>query len=176
MSNSHNIVLSEDNDLDINTNFIKPNNKLYEDNSNYQGKKDNNLSKQLSHEYDFPIYDLEMDNETQINNTQKNIDFKDTDNLSMNTRLDITYKPIDPKSNITKSSEKNIKISIDDIPKLMPNENIKTTPITNEIKNVEITDNMKPNLDEMNKEKKLTVQKLNNLATKRDIKKNYSFF
>jgi len=166
MSNSHNIVLSEDNNFDI----------LNEDISNYPTKKDNNLSQQLSHEYDFPIYDLEMDKETRVNNTQKNIDFKDTDNLSMNTRLDITYKPIDPKSNITKSSEKNIKISIDDIPRLMPNENIKTIPITTEIKNVEITDNMKPNLDEMNKDKKLTVHKLNNLATKRDIKKNYSFF
>jgi hypothetical protein len=173
--------LSEDNDIVFNNDFQIPddnNIQLDNDISNYPPKILDTLSQEQANEYDFPIYNIDQNEnkEGHVNDINKNLDIIDSDNISMNTRLDITYVPIDSKPNMTKSSEKNIKISIEDIPKLMPNENIKTIEINNGVKNIEINDGININPEEIPREKKLTVQKSSNIATKRDIKKNYSFF
>jgi len=163
MSNSHNIVLS-DNDIILNNNKSIGSNDLQIDNDflletddlkNYPPKIIDKLSEEKQNDYDFPMYNIDADN----------------DNLSMNTKLDRTYIPLDDR--FTKSSEKNIKISIEDIPKLIPNENIKTIEIGNNIQNGEIN---KKNVEEIHKEKKMTVQKTAGPNIKRDIKKNYSIF
>ena len=90
----------------------------------------------------------------------------------MNTRLDNTYLPLNHEISRSQNSEKNIKISIDDIPKLMPEENNET------IKHIVLdgVGGRQPVPDHDSREKKLTVSKSTNLGTRRDIKKNYSFF
>jgi len=165
MSNSHNIVLS-DNDIVFNNNKSIHSNDMELDNdfmletdkiSNYPPQIIDKLSEDKPNDLEFPMYNIDLDN----------------DNISMNTRLDRTYLPLDK----TKSSEKNIKISIEDIPKLLPNENIKTIEIDNGIKNVEMDVNTKKSSEDgINKVKKITVEKSTTSNLKRDIKKNYSFF
>ena len=157
ISNSRDILLSHDGDV-----------------LEYPPKvSDTVLEKSMDNEFDLS---LDQEIEKSVNNTEKRTDIDHNDDLSMNTRLDRSFIPSihdNARSAKTHSSVKNIKISIDDIPKLA---SVEEPP--REIKNIVInTSNMADNesIDD-NMDKKPVITKSSNIAKKRDIKKNYSFF
>jgi len=94
-----------------------------------------------------------------------NISNEDIENLSMNSKLDRTYEPVQREELKSQSSRKQVQINIDEIPRLNPveqNNDIKTVVINT--KGIESEPNNKP-----------VVSKAN-FVPKRDIKSNYSFF
>ena len=90
----------------------------------------------------------------------------DIENLSMNSKLDRTYEPVQREELKSQSSRKQVQINIDEIPTLNPVEQ------NNDIKTVVI--NTK-GIDTEPNNKKPVVAKTN-FVPKRDIKSNYSFF
>jgi hypothetical protein len=133
---------------------------LLEEEINY-----NLLDKSNSHDINV-AKDFETDKKSN-NLPNVNISNEDIENLSMNSKLDRTYDPVQREELKSQSSRKQVQINIDEIPKLNPvdqNNDIKTVVINTKAPELEPNNN-KP------------VVSKSNIAQKRDIKRNnYSFF
>jgi hypothetical protein len=121
----------------------------------------------LPEDFKFENINNTFETDKQSNNMPNiNISNEDIENLSMNSKLDRTYVPVQREELKSQSSRKQVQINIDEIPKLNPVEQI------NDIKTVVI--NTKGQDSEPNNNKPVVSK--SNIVQKRDIKRNYSFF
>ncbi len=162
--------------------FDAPNMETYPKNIDIFNKEPSPLKEEInynsldisnSHDINLPE-DLKSENINKTFETDKksnimpniNISNDDIENLSMNSKLDRTYEPAQREELKSQSSRKQVQINIDEIPTLNPVEQ------TNDIKTVVI--NTKGGDSEPNNNKPVVSK--SNIAQKRDIKRNYSFF